>query len=221
MLPVGAPIPCYECHAPHGSARGNSSLIADTLGADLGTDAAAAVRTFCFTCHTTADTGRGYKSSDETITAITGADTGGGIVVNGFASYLGISNNRVANNSGVYGGGIRVGHPLLTNTTVNADGLPEYTDGQNDFVKIHHNTVNQNGALDGAGAGISMCTGSDSYAITRNWVCGNFNTSEGGGIGPHYDPDWLSRLALFGRVFVAHSLIATTFFEARQRLRSY
>jgi hypothetical protein len=34
----------------------------------------------------------------------------------------------------------------------------------------------------------------------------------------YYNPEWLSRLALFGRVFVSHSLIATTLFEARQRL---
>ena len=46
---------------------------------------------------------------------ITGADTGGGIIVNGYASYLDISNNRVANNSGNFSGGIRVGHPLLLN----------------------------------------------------------------------------------------------------------
>ena len=112
---------------------------------------------------------------------VTGADTGGGIVVNGYGHYVEISNNRIANNSGTYGGGIRVGHPFLT--FLDAQGVPQYTDGQNDFVKIHHNTVKQNGALDGAGAGISMCGGADSYRVTRNWVCGNFNTSEGGGIG--------------------------------------
>ena len=111
---------------------------------------------------------------------ITGADTGGGIVVNGYGHYVEISNNRISNNSGTYAGGIRVGHPLLTNTLA---GAPEYTDGQNDFVRIHHNQVNQNGSLDGAGAGISMCTGADSYQVTQNWVCGNFATSEGGGIG--------------------------------------
>ena len=45
---------------------------------------------------------------------IKSAGTGGGIVANGYADYLDISNNRVANNSGAYGGGIRIGHPLLT-----------------------------------------------------------------------------------------------------------
>ncbi len=28
-----------------------------------------------------------------------------------------------------------------------------------------------------------MCTGSDSYRVTENWVCGNFITADGGGIG--------------------------------------
>ncbi len=40
-----------------------------------------------------------------------------------------------------------------------------------------------NGGINGTGGGISMCTGSDSYAITRNWVCGNFTGGEGAGIG--------------------------------------
>jgi hypothetical protein len=111
---------------------------------------------------------------------ITGADTGGGVVVNGYGYYLDISNNRIVNNQGSFGGGIRVGHPRLTNDLADA---PEYTDAQNDFVRVHHNTVNQNGGLGGAGAGISMGTGSDSYRVTENWVCGNFNTGDGGGIG--------------------------------------
>ncbi|BBO85619.1 hypothetical protein DSCO28_61850 [Desulfosarcina ovata subsp. sediminis] len=109
---------------------------------------------------------------------ITGADTGGGIIANGYADYLEISNNRVTSNSGTFGGGIRVGHPLLVNAA--QDG---YEDGMNDYVRIHNNQVNQNGALDGAGAGISMGAGSDSYQVTDNWVCGNFSTGEGGGIG--------------------------------------
>jgi hypothetical protein len=109
---------------------------------------------------------------------ITGADTGGGIVANGYTDYLQISNNRIANNSGFYHGGIRVGHPVLTDP----QGLA-YTDGDNDRVSIHHNQVVFNGGLGGTGGGISMCTGSDSYSITRNWICGNFTGGEGAGIG--------------------------------------
>ncbi len=43
-LPVGAPLPCFECHNPHGSQRGNSSLLTDERGASLGTTSAAGVR---------------------------------------------------------------------------------------------------------------------------------------------------------------------------------
>jgi len=110
--------------------------------------------------------------------SITGADTGGGIVVNGYGDYVEIANNRVYSNSGTYSGGIRVGHPLLLNLA--QDG---YEDGMNDFVRVHHNTVNFNGSLAGAGAGIAMGAGSDSYQVTDNWVCGNFSTGDGGGIG--------------------------------------
>jgi hypothetical protein len=112
---------------------------------------------------------------------IKSADTGGGIIVNGYAKYLEISNNRIANNSGFYGGGIRVGHPELVFEM--PDGGVAYTDAENDFISIHNNQVLFNGGLGGAGGGISMCTGSDSYSITRNWVCGNFSLSDGGGIG--------------------------------------
>jgi hypothetical protein len=111
---------------------------------------------------------------------VKGADTGGGITVNGYGSYLEISNNRVSNNTGFYGGGIRVGHPGLTNEL---GGALAYTDAENDFVKVHHNQVVFNGGQGGAGGGISMCAGSDAYQVTRNWVCGNFSARDGGGIG--------------------------------------
>jgi large repetitive protein len=111
---------------------------------------------------------------------IKSADTGGGIIANGYNGYLQISNNRISNNSGFYGGGIRVGHPFVT---VEVDDGLVYTDAQNDFVRIHHNQVVFNGGLGGAGGGISMCTGADSYQVTENWVCGNFSARDGGGIG--------------------------------------
>ena len=109
---------------------------------------------------------------------ISGADTGGGVVVNGFADYLEISNLKIVNNSAFYAGGIRVGHPFVA--------LDEqYSDAQNNYVKIHHNAVVQNGGLDGAGGGIALHTGSDSYAVTNNYVCGNFTLADGAGIA-HY-----------------------------------
>jgi large repetitive protein len=111
---------------------------------------------------------------------ISGADHGGGIVVNGYAHYLEISNNRIANNSGVYGGGIRLGHPVLTNET--NQGV-EYQSAYNDNIRIHHNHITLNGGLNGAGGGVSLCTGSDNYAVSANYICGNFSMGGGGGIG--------------------------------------
>ena len=113
---------------------------------------------------------------------ITGADTGGGVVVNGYGDYLDISNNRIVNNSAFFAGGVRVGHPLLTDPQGNN---LVYSDADNDNVRIHHNTINQNGGLDGAGGGVALHTGSDSYAVTDNFVCGNFTTADGAGIA-HY-----------------------------------
>ena len=112
---------------------------------------------------------------------INNSSNGGGIVVNGYGDNLNITNNRIALNSGVFGGGIRVGHPELVD--VAPPGTGDYADSNNDFVSIHHNQVIFNGGLGGAGGGISMCTGSDFYQITQNWVCGNFSQRDGGGIG--------------------------------------
>ncbi|MCP4340605.1 MAG: hypothetical protein GY799_17390, partial [Desulfobulbaceae bacterium] len=106
---------------------------------------------------------------------ISGADTGGGVVVNGFARHLEISNLKITNNSAFYAGGIRVGHPFVSLNNVHTDAL-------NHFVKIHHNTVTQNGGLDGAGGGVALHTGSDSYELNNNYVCGNFTTADGAGI---------------------------------------
>ena len=68
-LPVGAPLPCFECHNPHGSTRANASLLSDERGASLDTTSADKVRAFCFTCHTTNDTTEGWDSVAGTYTA--------------------------------------------------------------------------------------------------------------------------------------------------------
>lgn len=71
-LPTNAPLPCYDCHNPHGSSRGNKRLISDALGASLDTSAGpTAVRQFCFTCHTSSD-GFGWESATATYTAPAG-----------------------------------------------------------------------------------------------------------------------------------------------------
>ena len=111
---------------------------------------------------------------------IVGASTGGAIAVNGFAEYLQIGNNRIQANAGAFGGGIRVGHPLLTNEQGNNI---TYTDAENDFIRIHHNHITQNGGRGGAGGGLSIHTGADEYRVEQNWICGNFSSGNGGGIG--------------------------------------
>ena len=35
-------------------------------------------------------------------------------MVNGYAGFMNIGNNRLTTNAGFYGGGIRVGHPTLS-----------------------------------------------------------------------------------------------------------
>jgi hypothetical protein len=111
---------------------------------------------------------------------ITGASGGGGIMVNGYANDLEISNNVVVGNQGFFGGGIRVGHPeLLLETN---QGLV-YQDSFNARVQIHHNRISQNGGLGGTGGGVSLHTGADDYAVVNNFICGNFTMGEGGGVG--------------------------------------
>jgi len=107
---------------------------------------------------------------------ITGSDMGGAVTVNGYANYLEISNNRMIGNHGLYAGGVRIGHPFIGDQLV---------DGQNDFIRIHHNHITQNGATTGGAGGIGVFTGTDQYRIDNNYLCGNFTTGDGGGIGHH------------------------------------
>ncbi|MEK6633116.1 MAG: hypothetical protein AABY94_07345, partial [Nitrospirota bacterium] len=102
--------------------------------------------------------------------SVAGSVTSPGIVVNGYARFVEISNNQVANNQGTYGGGIRVGDPRVS------------VSAQNDHVAIHHNHIVQNGSLFAPGAGVALYTGSDHYQVTDNYVCGNFATEDGGGV---------------------------------------
>jgi len=111
---------------------------------------------------------------------IVGASTGGGIVVNGYAEYLEIGNNRITGNAGAFGGGLRVGHPQLITQQGNTD---LYTDAENDFIRIHHNHIARNGGRGGAGGGLSLHTGADEYTVEQNWICGNFSSGSGAGIG--------------------------------------
>ncbi len=112
---------------------------------------------------------------------VTGSDGSGGIFVNGHANFLQITNNLVVNNQGFYHGGIRIGHPVLPDETNLATG--GIADGDNNNITIAYNQVTQNGALNGAGGGISLCTGTDNYLVKSNNICGNFTSGHGAGIG--------------------------------------
>jgi len=103
---------------------------------------------------------------------ISGGDSGGGIMVNAFAKYLEISNNKIFSNAGTYGGGIRIGHPT-----------EEGTVADNDFINIHNNHIALNGGQGGAGGGVSIYAGSTVYKVDSNYICGNFSAGHGGGIG--------------------------------------
>jgi hypothetical protein len=111
---------------------------------------------------------------------ISGAASGGGVFVNGYVDYFGVSNNRIVNNSGAWAGGVRVGNPVLTNEDPIAGLI--HTDSENDFISIHHNQVLQNGSTFDHGGGIVLYTGSDEYDVSSNYVCGNFSQGNGAGI---------------------------------------
>jgi uncharacterized repeat protein (TIGR01451 family) len=128
---------------------------------------------------------------------------GGGIFVHGWAHRLEISNNRVYGNQGTLAGGIVIGqgeHPdaYLPALTIADPGSCEFNFNQNvqlpycfdRFVNVHHNAVTSNSSLgdelfaatpSGAG-GVVFCTGSDHYKFNYNWVCGNLNAGDGGGV---------------------------------------
>jgi hypothetical protein len=118
--------------------------------------------------------------------SITGGAIGGGIFVNGYAHNLEISNNHVFGNGGLYAGGIRIGRPFLqlTDDELNTQGNPSVLRFEfNTNVNIHDNAITQNGGLGGAGGGLSIATGTDDYTVSSNFICGNFTTGDGGGIG--------------------------------------
>jgi hypothetical protein len=135
---------------------------------------------------------------------VTGGDAGGGIFVNGWAHGLEISNNRVYGNAGAYHGGIRIGVPYLEDEAYpgqtqdangNLVGSPTLSGnnlvgfGYDKNVKIHNNAVTKNGTVEaplgggGAGGGVSICSGTDGYLVDANWICGNYSSADGGGIG--------------------------------------
>ena len=140
---------------------------------------------------------------------ITDSSQGGGAVfLHAWTHYLQMANNRVYNNAGTLSGGMVIGQgefpeailaPNATAAAAIAPGSCEdspITNTQLPYcqqlnVNIHHNMVINNSATGdelftgtpaGAG-GVSICTGSDYYNFNYNWVCGNFSSGDGGGVG--------------------------------------
>ena len=112
---------------------------------------------------------------------ITGArgEEGGGVYVNAFCRYLRISNNIIQSNGGGFGGAITLGKPYIG-------------DNHNDYIRIHHNRILNNGGISLAGA-IGIFNGADYYRINNNEICGNYSAEYGGGIS-HFG------LSRFGRI---------------------
>ncbi|UCC30499.1 MAG: hypothetical protein JSU86_20160 [Phycisphaerales bacterium] len=98
---------------------------------------------------------------------IMGGVSGGGIYAAAHANYLQVSNNKIINSQGTFGGGITVG--IVDN------------DGQNTNVNIIHNTIAQNGGIDGGG-GVTIFRGSHNYNVADNLIIGNFSRTVGGGV---------------------------------------
>jgi len=108
---------------------------------------------------------------------LSGSDGGGGVGVNGFVRDLEISNNRIVNNAGNFGGGIRIG---VSNLRTDGTGLP--VGSENGGIHIHHNHIAENGSQGGPG-GIALNAGSDNYLVENNNICGNFTSRDGAGVG--------------------------------------
>ena len=105
---------------------------------------------------------------------------GGGVLVNGFAPNLRISNNEIFSNQGGIGGGIRVGENGLVGTPGNLTGSNYNAD-----LQVDHNRIAKNGSLFSGAGGVALYAGADGYQVTDNMICGNFSAQYGGGIG-HY-----------------------------------
>ncbi|MEW6251351.1 MAG: hypothetical protein AB1716_11935 [Planctomycetota bacterium] len=97
-----------------------------------------------------------------------GAVAGGGAYLAGYADYVQLSNNRITNNQGTFGGGVTIG--------------VSDNNGFNNNVTVTRNLIMKNGGVDGSG-GIVIFRGSDDYALTDNWIVGNFSRFSGGGVG--------------------------------------
>lgn len=129
---------------------------------------------------------------------VQGAPLGGGILVNGYADYLEISNNIITGNFGDNGGGIIIGTPSLEDPS-----CPDFCGSSNDWLSIHNNQITNNTGLFGAG-GIAVFNGTNDLLVENNEICGNLSQMTGGGIGQYgygEDNSYIGNRVLFNEVF--------------------
>jgi large repetitive protein len=108
--------------------------------------------------------------------SLIGASNAPGVLVNGYARYLEVSNNKIYTNSGTFAGGIHVGH-------VGAAAPFSDEDAHNENVAIHNNMVTQNAGNEvGGGGGVVLGTGSTGYVVKNNFIAANLTAGNGGGI---------------------------------------
>jgi hypothetical protein len=105
-----------------------------------------------------------------------GGSQGGAVYGHAYTRHLEVSNNVLQSNAGNLGGGVILGRPNTANP--DAGGA---MDSENDFVRIHHNRLLNNGGISLAGA-IGLFNGTQAYEIDHNEICGNYSAEYGGGI---------------------------------------
>ena len=122
------------------------------------------------------------------LTLTNSSQGGGGLLIHGWNHHLEVSNNRITGNAGTLTGGIEVGLSEVPDPTLSGtDAMPLAI---NTYVNMHNNSVTMNMSYGdelnsntpAAGGGVSITPGSDNYTFSRNWVCGNLSSGDGGGL---------------------------------------
>lgn len=97
---------------------------------------------------------------------------GGGVFLHAYARFTRITNNVIASNGGTYGGGVRVGTPLLDAAVA---------DSHNDHIYLARNRILGNGGSNLAG-NVALFAGAARYQVEDNFICGGYSAEYGGGV---------------------------------------
>jgi hypothetical protein len=140
---------------------------------------------------------------------------GGAVFIHGWNHYLEVSNNRLTGNAGTLTGGITVGQPEVPDSGLGGTACNTLTAAVSPItgvrqpitltatdaaplciqtnVNMHNNSITFNSSYGdelnsntpAAAGGVTINAGSDRYAFTHNFVCGNMSSGDGGGM-THY-----------------------------------